>query len=93
MEKKFLRVICIACIVLGAAELLGTFAAWLLTWVFTAPSFPVGQAASVGIIGGADGPTAIFIAGPAWTAYLLPAAILALGIFGLQKLKKRKDGA
>ena len=92
MDKKILRVICIACIVLGAVELLGSLAAWLLACVFPALSVSVGQAASVGVIGGADGPTAIFVTGPVWTAYLPPVLLMAVGIFGLRKLK-RKDGA
>ncbi len=43
---------------------------------------------SVGIIGGADGPTAIFLTNPAWLYYILPVLAIAVGIFGYIKLKK-----
>lgn len=50
---------------LGAAAQLGIFIALLgalaLTWFFPAINFSLRDAASIGIIGGADGPTAIFL--------------------------------
>ena len=39
-------------------------------------------AASVGIIGGADGPTAIFLTAPAWTGLAWMAALLIVGAAG-----------
>ena len=47
-------------------------------------------AASVGIIGGADGPTAIFITAPAWVNLAWMAALLALGAAGYLLLRHRK---
>lgn len=54
-----------------------------------------GEGASIGIIGGADGPTAVFVAGmpacnPAWT---VPAALflLAAGIIGYLRLRKNPE--
>ncbi len=55
------------------------------------------QAASIGIIGGADGPTVIFLTGPGWetvqSVILLLAAGLVLGLgMGIlwRRLKKKK---
>lgn len=47
---------------------------------------------SVGIIGGADGPTAVFVTAPGWTAYVVPVLLTVLGICGFLYFgKKRKD--
>lgn len=46
------------------------------------------DAYSVGIIGGADGPTAIFLTTPDWVHYVLPVLAIAVGVFGYIKLKK-----
>ncbi len=46
-------------VLIGAAAQLGIFGAYIAA---LALGFPVEQAASIGIIGGADGPTAIFLA-------------------------------
>ena len=45
-------------------------------------NFSNSEAASVGVIGGADGPTSVFVAAPVWTAYLMYIALLVVGIFG-----------
>ena len=44
---------------------------------------------SVGIIGGADGPTAILVAGPEWPAWVLPCALLVVGLYGFFRLRKK----
>lgn len=49
------------------------------------------KAASIGIIGGADGPTAIFVTSPTWTYWIVPALLLAVGIFGFLRLRKCKQ--
>lgn len=48
------------------------------------------HAASVGIIGGADGPTAIFVTSPGWVHYIVPVGMMIVGIFGYIKLRKPK---
>lgn len=48
------------------------------------------MAYSIGIIGGADGPTAIFVTAPLWTRFLLPAVLTVLGIGGLLWLRRRR---
>lgn len=66
-------------ILLGAAAQFGVFAAFLLALVLGAaiPSigFDVNDSAAIGIIGGADGPTAIFV-----TKTLAPALLPAIAI-------------
>ena len=47
-------------------------------------------AASLGVIGGADGPTAIFITGPDWSSAAITAAVVILVIAGIILLKKSK---
>ena len=54
--------------------------------------------ASVGVIGGADGPTAIFIAGPQifdWADVIAAGVVLVLGLAGyfiLRRLPPKKNG-
>lgn len=46
------------------------------------------NAASIGIIGGADGPTAVFVTGPVWGWLVLDCLLAAVGIFGYLRLRK-----
>ncbi len=64
-------------LLLGAAAQFGVFAAFLMALVLGALGlgFDVKDAASIGIIGGADGPTAIFV-----TKTLAPALLPAIAI-------------
>ena len=64
-----------------------------LTFIVCAASgiFTPAEAASIGIIGGADGPTAIFVTSPTWTHWVVPALILVLGIYGFRRLCKCKQ--
>ena len=52
-----------------------------------------GQSGAVGIIGGADGPTAIFVTSPGWVQLavgaILCAAVLAAGMILLKKSKRQ----
>lgn len=48
------------------------------------------RAATIGIIGGADGPTSIFVTTPAWTHYLGAILLLAVGILGFLRLSRCK---
>ena len=78
--------------VLGGLGLLGYLAAWLIGTVLGGLSLTV-PAATVGIIGGADGPTAVFVtaaAGPAWE-WVLYAGMLAAGIIGCRRLNRTKQ--
>lgn len=46
------------------------------------------NAASIGIIGGADGPTAVFVTGSVWGWLVLDCLLAAVGIFGYLRLRK-----
>lgn len=48
------------------------------------------EAYSIGIIGGADGPTAIFLTAPVWMHYAVPVAMLVAGICGFLWLRRKK---
>lgn len=86
--KKLLKWICLALILAGGYELLGSVITWILSLAMTVREISVGEAATIGIIGGADGPTAIFVTRPAWTGYVLPVVCLLIGIVGFLKLRK-----
>ena len=65
---------------LGAAAQMGIFAAFILAIVI---GFPGNVAASIGIIGGADGPTAIWLTSKIAPDYLAPIAIAAYSYMAL----------
>jgi len=76
----------------GGLELLSYLAAWLIGDVLGGISFSVPRASTIGIIGGADGPTAIFVtavAKPDWQL-LLWLLMTAVGIWGFLRLRKQK---
>ena len=77
--------------VVSGLELLGYLASWVIANVLGGISFNVTKAASIGIIGGADGPTSVFVtasAGPAWQL-LLWLLLLATGILGWRHFSRR----
>ena len=89
-RKNPLRFLFAALAAYGAAELLGSLTAWIAYLMIADPVFHAGEAASVGIIGGADGPTAIFVTTPGWTGYILPVLALAAGIWGFLYFSRQK---
>ena len=74
-------------LLLGAAAQLGIFVAFLgalaLGWAFPNLGFDLNVAASIGIIGGADGPTAILTTTRLAPAYLAPIAVAAYSYMAL----------
>ena len=62
----------------------------IVVWWVTG-AFQAKEGASIGIICGADGPTAIFVTTPVWTSWALPALLLVLGIWGFLRLRKCKQ--
>ncbi len=46
------------------------------------------ESVSVGIIGGADGPTAIFVTTPVYFRYIFPLLLLVVGLVGYFRLRK-----
>lgn len=67
-------------LLLGAAAQLGVYVAFLLAIIL---GFTPEEAASIGIIGGADGPTAIFLAGKLAPKLLGPIALAAYSYMAL----------
>ena len=86
-RKSPWRFLFAALAVYGAAELLGSVTAWILYLVMRGQILN-SEAASIGIIGGADGPTAIFVTTPDWTGYVVPVAALILGSWGFWRLRR-----
>jgi len=74
----------------GAWEILGNLAAGILYLALPDPVLTASEAASVGIIGGADGPTAVFVTTPGWTSWVIPLLMLLIGIWGYVRLSRGK---
>lgn len=90
-KKKILRLLCLGLAVWGAVKVFpGIFANLLFLWFNLKANFSSNSAYSVGIIGGADGPTAIFLTGPVWVYYVIPVLAIVVGVFGYLKLRKTK---
>lgn len=91
-RKSPWRYLFAACAAYGAVELLGSLVAWLLYLFLRDPllSISIGEAASTGIIGGADGPTAIFVTTPGWVSYVIPCLLVVVGVWGFLRLSKCK---
>lgn len=74
----------------GALKIFGGLGVNILYWGIRIKSiFQETTAASIGIIGGADGPTAIFVTTPAWVSYVVPAICFVVGIVGYVRLAKK----
>ena len=90
-RKSPWRYLFAALAVYGGARALGGLWALICYWILRAQlSFSSGEAAAIGIIGGADGPTAIFVTAPLWAHYLVPLALMIVGILGFLRLRKCK---
>ena len=84
--------------VYGAVELLGSLWVNLMYWAAVLfmeirTEFVPQEAYSIGIIGGADGPTAIFLTTPDWVHSLIPILALIIGICGficLSRCRKKE---
>ena len=77
----------------GAVRLLGGLWVNVVYWfsllfMDLRSAFVPNEAYSVGIIGGADGPTAIFITAPVWVHYLIPVIALVAGIWGFLHFRR-----
>ena len=83
------RWVCLVVAIIGALSLLWQGVIMVLAYMLTR-----NEAASIGIIGGADGPTAIFVSTTVAPAYsiIVPLILLILGMVGFFLLchKKRK---
>lgn len=89
-KKKWMHFLFGAAIVLTAISLIGDAAALIIQRI-GGISFPVHQSSSIGIIGGSDGPTAVFITAakvPLWQSALKLAFLIA-GTALWKKLKRK----
>ena len=86
-RKKFLRVAAIIAIIASAFSLLSNGIKMLIINAIS------NEAASIGIIGGADGPTSIFVAtsiAPMWKIIVQPALAVAVIVAAIIILRKTK---
>lgn len=88
-RKSPWRFLVAAIAVYGAVRFLDKIWTQVVVWWATG-HFSSSEAASIGIIGGADGPTAIFVTTPVWTHWIVPFLLLILGILGYLRLRKCK---
>ena len=71
----------------GALKLLGGI--WVMYLLLSSQTtISASEAYSVGVIGGADGPTAVFVTTPVWISYILPVICLIVGIWGYIKFRQ-----
>ena len=75
--------------VYGASRLLGSLVSRVIAF-FVGVSMAVRDSATVGIIGGADGPTAVFVTAPRWTGLAVSFGAMAIGIVGFVLLRRLK---
>ena len=91
-KQTLLRIASLLLAIISGFNFLSGIAAWLISDVFGGISFSTTKASSIGIIGGADGPTAIFItaAHPQIWELLLWLILLAASLYGLRRFRKQK---
>ena len=71
----------------GALKLLGGI--WVKYLLLSSQTMiSTSEAYSVGVIGGADGPTAVFVTTPVWISYIFPVICLIVGIWGFTKFRQ-----
>lgn len=92
-KKNPWRFLFLLAAVVGAWELVGGLLAKILYWVQLSSVSGAPGAASIGIIGGADGPTAIFVtySVPSWLKLAGALLLLGVGIYGYLRLKRGKQ--
>ena len=95
-RKSPWRYLFAACAVYGAVKLLAGVWLNILYWILQVYMnirtmlFP-GEVYSIGIIGGADGPTAVFVTTPDWISNLFPVLLVVGGVWGYLRLRKCKQ--
>ena len=91
-KRKLLKAVSVGLAIAGGVSLAGPLLVMLALWK---EGFSPAEAGSVGIIGGADGPTAVFVTGSAgpgihWS-WIIAAAMLILGIIGSVVFRKKEE--
>lgn len=91
-KHTLLRIASLLLALISGFNFLSGIACWLISDVFDGISFNVTKASTIGIIGGADGPTAIFVTAthPHLWELLLWLSLLAVSIYGLHRFRKQK---
>lgn len=72
----------------GAAKILKLLLGQLLYWFMQIPMRQ--ETASIGVIGGADGPTAVFVTSSPATGHIVAVVLLVVGIWGFFRLCRCK---
>ena len=88
-SAKIWRCLFLGLAALGGVGMIPAVRAKLLLFCMGA-SVPQTRSASIGIIGGADGPTAIFVTSRTDGSFLVPLVLLLVGILGFAVLFARK---
>lgn len=80
----------------GVIALIGVVILWIATLFFNSDYMKSKETSSIGIIGGADGPTVIFLAGKSpflsIAKFLGFIAVVVVGFVSLMKFAKRRKG-
>lgn len=90
-KKSPWRFVFLAAAGYGLWELLGNLIARILYLYLQDPVLLSGYAASIGVIGGADGPTAVFVTTSASAQWALPLILLVIGLLGFLYLKQSRQ--
>jgi len=90
MKRKLLLLFFSACSLYGALELLSVLIAYIFLFCQSVSSYFPAEASSIGIIGGADGPTAIFITTTQQGSFMIPVLMLLMGIGGILWLRHKR---
>ena len=72
----------------GAAKILKLLLGQLLYWFMQIPMRQ--ETTSIGVIGGADGPTAVFVTSSPATGHIVAVVLLVVGIWGCFRLSRCK---
>ena len=94
-RKSPWRFVFAACAAYGAAELLDKLWGKLFSWYMQRfyYGFAGNEAESIGIIGGADGPTVVFVTTAVDSVYYwwIPILLIGVGVWGFLRLRKCKQ--
>ena len=94
-RKSPWRFVFAACAAYGAAELLDKLWGKLFSWYMQRfyYGFAGNEAESIGIIGGADGPTVVFVTTALDSVYYwwIPILLIGVGVWGFLRLRKCKQ--
>jgi len=92
-RKSPWRFLCLALAIYGLWQILpGIWINLVYLWLQVYSTLTPAESHSIGVIGGADGPTAIFLTSPMWMHYMIPVLALVLGIWGYLRLRKCDPG-